>query len=235
MPPSERVLRSISVAKDALYVHETDAGYGALRRLEYNVKLKRRRRARGQGQGAREQSQAARRVAQDRGNRARHRVEAAVSRRHRGARHRPAARRRAGAPRGLDRIAGLLRRRRQDRRTSRAPICCREPMPTGAASSSTDVLVQEPRWRRGAVDDHLSEERGARRQRAAAARRLRRVRTQRIARVLAVAGRLAGARRRLSRSRTCAAAANWATTGIAAATTPPSPTPGATSSPRRNG
>jgi prolyl oligopeptidase len=37
---SERVLRSVSVAKDALYVLETDAGYGALRRLEYNVKLK---------------------------------------------------------------------------------------------------------------------------------------------------------------------------------------------------
>ncbi len=41
VPPSDRVLRSISVAKDALYVQETDAGYGALRRLEYNVKLKR--------------------------------------------------------------------------------------------------------------------------------------------------------------------------------------------------
>ena len=41
VPASERVLRSVSVAKDALYVHETDAGHGALRRLEYNVKLKR--------------------------------------------------------------------------------------------------------------------------------------------------------------------------------------------------
>ena len=41
VPASERVLRGVSVAKDALYVHETDAGYSALRRLEYNVKLKR--------------------------------------------------------------------------------------------------------------------------------------------------------------------------------------------------
>ena len=38
---SDRVLRSVHVAKDALYVHETDGGYDALRRLEYNVKLKR--------------------------------------------------------------------------------------------------------------------------------------------------------------------------------------------------
>ena len=41
LPSSERVLRSLSVAKDALYVRETDAGYDALRRLEYNVKLRR--------------------------------------------------------------------------------------------------------------------------------------------------------------------------------------------------
>jgi prolyl oligopeptidase len=38
---SDRVLRSVNVAKDALYVHETDGGYDTLRRLEYNVKLKR--------------------------------------------------------------------------------------------------------------------------------------------------------------------------------------------------
>ncbi len=38
---SDRVLRSVHVAKDALYVHETDGGYDTLRRLEYNVKLKR--------------------------------------------------------------------------------------------------------------------------------------------------------------------------------------------------
>jgi prolyl oligopeptidase len=41
VPASERVLRSVSVAKDALYVQETDAGYAVLRRLEYNVKLSR--------------------------------------------------------------------------------------------------------------------------------------------------------------------------------------------------
>jgi len=41
VPPSDRVLRTISVAKDALYVHETDGGASALQRLEYNVKLKR--------------------------------------------------------------------------------------------------------------------------------------------------------------------------------------------------
>jgi prolyl oligopeptidase len=41
VPQSERVLRSVNVAKDALYVVETDGGFGALRRLEYNVKLKR--------------------------------------------------------------------------------------------------------------------------------------------------------------------------------------------------
>jgi prolyl oligopeptidase len=41
VPASERVLRSLSVAKDALYVHETDAGASAMQRLEYNVKLKR--------------------------------------------------------------------------------------------------------------------------------------------------------------------------------------------------
>ncbi len=41
VPPSERVLRSVSVARDALYVQETDAGYAVLRRLEYNVKLSR--------------------------------------------------------------------------------------------------------------------------------------------------------------------------------------------------
>ena len=38
---SDRVLRGVHVAKDALYVHETEGGYDALRRLEYNVKLKR--------------------------------------------------------------------------------------------------------------------------------------------------------------------------------------------------
>ena len=41
IPASERVLRGVNVAKDALYVLETDAGHGALRRLEYNVKLAR--------------------------------------------------------------------------------------------------------------------------------------------------------------------------------------------------
>jgi prolyl oligopeptidase len=41
VPASERVLRGVNVAKDALYVQETDAGYGSLRRLEYNVKMKR--------------------------------------------------------------------------------------------------------------------------------------------------------------------------------------------------
>ena len=41
VPPSERVLRSVNVAKDALYVQETDAGYDFVRRLEYNVKLSR--------------------------------------------------------------------------------------------------------------------------------------------------------------------------------------------------
>ena len=41
VPASERVLRTISVAKDALYLHETDGGASALQRLEYNVKLKR--------------------------------------------------------------------------------------------------------------------------------------------------------------------------------------------------
>jgi len=41
VPASERVLRGVNVAKDALYVQETDAGYSGLRRLEYNVKLKR--------------------------------------------------------------------------------------------------------------------------------------------------------------------------------------------------
>ncbi len=39
---SDHVLRSVHVAKDALYVHESDgSGYDTLRRLEYNVKLKR--------------------------------------------------------------------------------------------------------------------------------------------------------------------------------------------------
>jgi prolyl oligopeptidase len=41
VPPSERVLRGVNVAKDALYVQETNAEFGVLRRLEYNVKLKR--------------------------------------------------------------------------------------------------------------------------------------------------------------------------------------------------
>ena len=41
VPTSDRVVRGVSVAKDALYVRETDAGAGVLRRLEYNVKLKR--------------------------------------------------------------------------------------------------------------------------------------------------------------------------------------------------
>ena len=42
-----------SVAKDALYVHETDGGYDALRRLEYNVKLKRVAAPAGRGRLAR--------------------------------------------------------------------------------------------------------------------------------------------------------------------------------------
>ncbi len=41
LPPSERVVRGLNVAKDALYVQETDGEIGVLRRLEYNVKLKR--------------------------------------------------------------------------------------------------------------------------------------------------------------------------------------------------
>jgi prolyl oligopeptidase len=41
VPASARVLRSINVAKDALYLRETDAGYDAVRRLEYNVKFRR--------------------------------------------------------------------------------------------------------------------------------------------------------------------------------------------------
>jgi prolyl oligopeptidase len=41
VPASERILRAVNVAKDALYVRETEAGYDLLRRLEYNVKLKR--------------------------------------------------------------------------------------------------------------------------------------------------------------------------------------------------
>ncbi|MEO8344427.1 MAG: prolyl oligopeptidase family serine peptidase [Betaproteobacteria bacterium] len=41
LPPSERVVRGLNVAKDALYVQETDGDLGVLRRLEYNVKLKR--------------------------------------------------------------------------------------------------------------------------------------------------------------------------------------------------
>jgi prolyl oligopeptidase len=39
--PSERILHSLSVAKDALYVTAAEAGVGRLLRLEYNVKLKR--------------------------------------------------------------------------------------------------------------------------------------------------------------------------------------------------
>jgi len=41
LPASDRVVRTISVAKDALYVHESDGGASTLQRLEYNVKLKR--------------------------------------------------------------------------------------------------------------------------------------------------------------------------------------------------
>jgi prolyl oligopeptidase len=41
VPESARVLRSINVARDALYVQDTDAGFDGVRRLEYNVKLTR--------------------------------------------------------------------------------------------------------------------------------------------------------------------------------------------------
>ena len=41
LAPSERVVRGINAAKDALYVQETLGEAGALRRLEYNVKLRR--------------------------------------------------------------------------------------------------------------------------------------------------------------------------------------------------
>jgi len=41
VPESARVLRSVNVARDALYVQDTDAGYDGVRRLEYNVKLTR--------------------------------------------------------------------------------------------------------------------------------------------------------------------------------------------------
>ncbi|HQR09718.1 MAG TPA: prolyl oligopeptidase family serine peptidase [Casimicrobiaceae bacterium] len=41
VPTSERVVRGLNVAKDALYVQETDGEIGVLRRLEYNVKLRR--------------------------------------------------------------------------------------------------------------------------------------------------------------------------------------------------
>jgi prolyl oligopeptidase len=39
--PSEQVIRSLAVAKDALYVQTMEAGYGKLLRLEYNVKVQR--------------------------------------------------------------------------------------------------------------------------------------------------------------------------------------------------
>ena len=41
VPESDRVVRAVSVAKDALYVQQLDAGYGKLLRLEYNVKPRR--------------------------------------------------------------------------------------------------------------------------------------------------------------------------------------------------
>ena len=41
LAPSERILRGLAVARDALYVRATEAGFGHLLRLEYNVKLKR--------------------------------------------------------------------------------------------------------------------------------------------------------------------------------------------------
>jgi len=38
LPPGERIVRELHVAKDALYVGESEAGYSKLRRLEFNVK-----------------------------------------------------------------------------------------------------------------------------------------------------------------------------------------------------
>ena len=112
--PSERVLRSLSVAKDALYVHETDAGSSALQRLEYNVKLKRVAARARPRQAAREAARTPAALPKVAGHCARQRAQAAVSRHRRGTGHRPAARRRAAAPDRLDRGAGLLQRRRQD-------------------------------------------------------------------------------------------------------------------------
>jgi prolyl oligopeptidase len=41
LAPSERILRSLAVARDALYVRAAEAQFGHVLRLEYNVKLKR--------------------------------------------------------------------------------------------------------------------------------------------------------------------------------------------------
>ncbi len=40
VPESGRVVRGVSVARDALYVQQLDAGYGKLLRLEFNVRLR---------------------------------------------------------------------------------------------------------------------------------------------------------------------------------------------------
>src|SRR4029450_9851688 len=56
---------------------------------------------------------------------------------------------------------------------------------------------EKPRWRGGPAHDRLSEKRRARRERAVAAGSLWRLRRQRWAGILAVAGGLAGTRRRL--------------------------------------
>lgn len=40
VPESTRVVRNVSVAKDALYVQQMDAGYSTLLRLEFNVRLR---------------------------------------------------------------------------------------------------------------------------------------------------------------------------------------------------
>jgi prolyl oligopeptidase len=45
VPESTRVVRGISVAKDALYVQQLDAGYSRLLRLEFNVRLRQMARA----------------------------------------------------------------------------------------------------------------------------------------------------------------------------------------------
>ncbi len=53
LPAGERVITGINAARDALYVSESDAGYGKLRRLEYNVKLARPARSTATGKRAR--------------------------------------------------------------------------------------------------------------------------------------------------------------------------------------